>query len=221
MTPTTVNGELLIRSCLSERILLAEDVLGHLVAEEDDAALLLFVLGVDEAAARRRKVLAGVAVVEPRADDAAVDGLASVGRGPCARRSARPRSRRARACARGRSRCPRAWAGSAGPRAGPCRASTSRRATGSPGSSPWPGRWTSSAASGPRRTRAAAGSSPCPRRATRSSAWRASSGAAPSARKRCRTTDRSRFIAASELHRHDGIEPRRRRAPGSTPRGDP
>ena len=74
----------------SDRLLVAEDVLGHLVAEEDDAAALHLVLGAQKAAAGLRVVLAVFAEDVVHADDAAVDGLASVGHARCARRSSSP-----------------------------------------------------------------------------------------------------------------------------------
>ncbi len=69
---------------LPDGILLAEDVLRHLVAEEEHAALLRLVRLREEAPARLRIVLARLAVDRVRAEDAAVHGLAPVrdGRAP-------------------------------------------------------------------------------------------------------------------------------------------
>ena len=72
-------GRVVDEDRLAERLFRAEDVLGHLVAEEDHAALLALIVRVQEAASRLREVLAGVAVVRDRADDPPVDGLLPVG----------------------------------------------------------------------------------------------------------------------------------------------
>ena len=158
ITPMTVNGELLIRSVFPSGSSGPKMSLAISLPRNTTRRFSSSSAGLRKRPRRLRVVLAGVAVVPARADDAAVDGLAAVGRAPCATRSARPRSRRARAGARARSRRPRGARGSSGPRACPCKAWRSRRATGSRGCCPWPARWTSSGASGPRRRRAGAGS---------------------------------------------------------------
>src|SRR6202008_1493291 len=69
-------GRVVDQDCFPDGIRFAEDVGGQLVAEEDDAAALLFVGGVDPATAGHRIVHAAVAVRTVCAEHAAVDGLA-------------------------------------------------------------------------------------------------------------------------------------------------
>ena len=71
-------GRVVDEQRLADRLLVAEEVLGDLVAEEDHAAALLLVFGSEEASARLRVVLARFAVDPVRADDAEVHRLPAV-----------------------------------------------------------------------------------------------------------------------------------------------